>query len=265
MNKRQEEKLIQMAFGEATDADMKDLRREFSDAEIVSFVTEYAEIRDTLKTLPVPEHQLSTERLRNAILNQGLEPRPTTHSWFKVLWAPAAMVVAVVAITQVWRTAPSQGEPVVMSSPSLENPFNSNPSILNFDPSSTSSGMADRTLGDEKPIETKTPVRAETRSKPVNSGRVLRQKLASRRSMIQSAPSAVLPISEAKESLSNLAVSAMSRGSSADKTESLPAMAAPVEPEASPTLIIIEKSADQSTGANRAREVDSSSNVVIGG
>lgn len=264
MNKRQEEKLIQMAFGEATDADMKDLRRELSDAEIESFVTEFADIRDTLKSLPVPEHQLSTERLRNAILNQGLEPRPTTHSWLKVLWAPTAMVVAVLAITQVWRTAPSQGEPVVMSSPGLENPLSSNPSVLNFDPSPTSSGLSDRTLEDEKPNEIKTPLRSETR-KPMNSGRVLRQKLASRRSMIQSAPSAVLPISEAKESLSNLAVSAMSRGSSADKSESLPAVAAPAEPEASPTLIIIEKSADQSTGANRAREVDSSSNVVIGG
>ena len=76
MNKREEDRLIELAFGELDSTEESILaHRVHSDEEFEAFVSEWEELRDDLKDLrDIPEMQFSKERLRDAILGQGLKP-----------------------------------------------------------------------------------------------------------------------------------------------------------------------------------------------
>lgn len=88
MNKKLEEKLAMLAFGDLSPEETMGLERELSrDPEAGLILRQYRDMRTGLKALhEIPEHQLSTERLRHAVLNQGLKPKARPQlGW---LWMP---------------------------------------------------------------------------------------------------------------------------------------------------------------------------------
>ncbi len=104
MKEKNENRLIEYAFGELDAHEAEILRQELAaDDEAAKFVLEFESLRQDLRTLDaeVPEHQLSTERLRHAILNDGLHKTRKRGSWISWLWMPAtagAMAFSLMAI-----------------------------------------------------------------------------------------------------------------------------------------------------------------------
>lgn len=103
--KRDENKLIELAFGELDAHEAEVLRRELAaDAEAEKFVADFEALRLDMRQLDndIPEHQLSTERLRHAILNQGLHEVPRKRaSWLSWFWMPAAAASVTLALLTV--------------------------------------------------------------------------------------------------------------------------------------------------------------------
>src|SRR5689334_12270842 len=100
MNRKREEELMQMAFGDVR-REMGMLQSEIdSDPESAKTYQAYCEMREGLKALRgVPEMQLSTERLRDAILREGLQPKAAPRwnwSWLATPIAVGACAFVVV-------------------------------------------------------------------------------------------------------------------------------------------------------------------------
>lgn len=93
MIRNRTDKLVEAAFGDRDRADLGTLS-----AEEIRELAQLEELRATLPRLnKIPEPQISTERLRDAILAQGLKPQPTrsSNSW---MWTPAAAFAMAFAI-----------------------------------------------------------------------------------------------------------------------------------------------------------------------
>lgn len=118
MNGKFDEKLAQLAFGDMTPEEAARIEAQVrQDPAASARLAEYREMRASLSGLSaVPDHQLSNERLRDAILAQGLRPKAVEPSspglgrgW---LWMPVAACALGFGLI-VLRHAP-QGAPVVV-------------------------------------------------------------------------------------------------------------------------------------------------------
>src|ERR1041384_7714142 len=100
MKRKNEENLIRLAFG---DVDPREAERAkkllVEDAEATKLFAGYEEIREGLKQLHTPEHQLSTERLREAILRDGLKKEKPSASGWRWTLAPVAVAAAALVMT----------------------------------------------------------------------------------------------------------------------------------------------------------------------
>jgi len=78
MNGKFEEKLAQLAFGDLSPEEAAQVEAQVSrNPEASQALADYRDMCGGLRSLAaVPEHQLSNERLRNAILTQGLRTKP---------------------------------------------------------------------------------------------------------------------------------------------------------------------------------------------
>jgi len=88
MKRKLEDKLAMLAFGDFEPEESERLKAELGgNAEALGVLAEYREMRAALKALgEVPEHQLSSQRLRHAVLNGGLKPKSRPQlGW---LWMP---------------------------------------------------------------------------------------------------------------------------------------------------------------------------------
>ena len=91
MKRKFEEKVAQLAFGDLSAEEAAKLEQEVGgNPEALRALSQYKDMREGLRSLAeIPEDQFSKERLRDAILTQGLKPVPTRpaspHSW---LWMP---------------------------------------------------------------------------------------------------------------------------------------------------------------------------------
>jgi hypothetical protein len=199
----------------------------------------------------VPEHQLSTERLRHAILNKGLSARPAT-SWWKLAWTPLAIAGLVFYAV---RNTTVAGPDLRASAPPMDVVRDAG-----------SAGVEDRStpLVKPAPLAASAPAvqpesrpksfapaapaagRLAMRSAPPGSPRY--RGAAGRARSIDLEPSVALSNAEAIE----LAVidAAVSSG---------------VEGASRPGIVLIGADKDEETGANRATEVASASNVLVGG
>jgi hypothetical protein len=258
MNGKFEEKLARLAFGDLTPEEAAAIReRAQTDPEAAQALDMYEMMREGLKDLAeVPDDQLSKERLRHAILAQGLKPEPVREnarlSW---LWMPATASLLAAAF-MMFRPG-AAGEPMVVLNedktplferPMLEPQFNSGQDSLM---------AAAPSVAPEQPEETPAPTRstprAESRPTMVASNDARRDSAPTVRS-VDPAPSATR--TEPKP----------------QTEERRPAMAA-TDPFVEDTInwsttapiVIIDNDLDVSTGAFRATEVGSASNVVIGG
>ena len=79
MRKRFEEELAQLAFGDLSSDRAAELRaRADADPDAAQTFDTYCRMKEELRSLAVdvPAEQLSTERLRDAILKRGLTEKP---------------------------------------------------------------------------------------------------------------------------------------------------------------------------------------------
>ncbi|MEA2553849.1 MAG: hypothetical protein QOJ65_2025 [Fimbriimonadaceae bacterium] len=99
MDRKIEDRIAKLAFGELTEAEASQVRAEAAtNTDAAQALNSYEGLRNDLRRLrDVPPDQLSKERLQNAILAQGLKPKPVRQgvSW---LWAAPALTTAVIAI-----------------------------------------------------------------------------------------------------------------------------------------------------------------------
>jgi hypothetical protein len=99
MDKKTEEKISQLAFGELSEREAAEVRELAARQPEGSAVLDaYATMRDDLRRLrDVPPDQLSKERLQNAILAGGLKPKPVRNgiSW---LWVPSTALTILVGM-----------------------------------------------------------------------------------------------------------------------------------------------------------------------
>src|SRR5690606_40471200 len=109
--------LAKAAFGES-DLSEDRLIEEWlaQDAQAQEQHTQFVALKEGLRSLAdVPECQLSSERLRDAILSQGVKPVRTT-TWLK--WAAPALVAASLGLFAIYGLpkTPASNTPVAVNS-----------------------------------------------------------------------------------------------------------------------------------------------------
>jgi hypothetical protein len=256
MKRKQEEDLIRLAFGDVEEASSERANRLLEeDAEARRLFAGYAEMREGLKQLHTPEHQLSTERLRDAILRDGLTKERTGGSEWRWILAPFAVAAAAMFLTLRFTgdsnilPSSTNGGTVVMGPNAATEP--STPE-LRFAPSDVSDVLAQSEPNASRALAPTSPAatRAEARPRPD-----LPAPVASRPAQ----PKPELVASNANLTPAEISMSAIDgalpAGSAAIALSS--GMEAPI--------VLIGAESDEATGANKATEVSSPSNVVIGG
>lgn len=255
MNKRIEDQLAKLAFGELSTSEEAELRRLCeSDPEAGKTLEQFQSIRHGLKQLPVTPHQLSTERLNEAILRQGLRS-PAEPSLWRWLSAPTWAAAAVLAIWGSWS---------VYSAGPVESGLTAKPlaarSNLSKGPSG-SSGMNSNLESALAQAELSAPDQGAIESAHVEPMKVAKAAppppISTEKSVrvAKREPSAPADLVYAADQLSidvieNAIVSSAAFAASPDDSE---------------PLVIIDEARDETTGASRAKEVTSVSNVVVGG
>lgn len=276
MNRKLDEKLIELAFGDLPEEEATRVVGEASqDPEAARALQDYRDMRDGLRKLSdIPPHQLSNERLRAAILNRGAAKpaRPAGISW---LWMPAAAAVLTLGTLMIRQMQTPTVEPSVAIKEST-NPLQ----IPDLDVP-----VAGGTTFDGATMATKAPAPDITESAPrvadapttSSANRIASAARRSPRRSIETRPKAApkvddTPISADMVALASNVGNRIADGSGA-RNEAAPApmtmagataMRAPAPTPKTP-IIIIEAETDALTGAQRATEVDNASNVLVGG
>lgn len=227
-----------------------------SDAEASRALAQFRAMRSELKSLgdQIPPDQLSKERLRDAILGQGLrqaEPKKETRGW---LWMPVMAGAAAFALI-IMRPSGKTAEPMVVMDSVAGVQASLKPQLdLKSEPVNLTAMAPAR---EKKVTKSVTPklVAAVSSAKPA-------QKSAEPKTIVL----------EAKdfEAASNAKVLARGKASQpkpkvtlvADRKENsnLVAAADPAGP-----IILIDTHKDEDTGASSATEVGTASNVLVGG
>lgn len=252
MKRNDEDKLIELAFGELTAEEAEQLRAcASSDPKLARTLSQYSEMREGLACLKeIPEMQLSCDRLRDAILAGGLkEPRSIGWNWVGVPIALAA--VAFVITLAVKRPLPTM-PPVAVATPVESRDL--------FDPS------IDRGTGPVAAVKPemfgtidKTPPEPVTKS------------IVKPSPVVRTAAKVRVAEGETGKPVQVTALDGGARmGLTAEGAPTAPLSFGASEPAATSnppeaTLIVIEPDKLQGIGAQRATEVETSSNVVMGG
>jgi hypothetical protein len=256
MNRRQEDALVRLAFGDVTPEEATALEREMAnDPEASKALASYRRMREGLRDLhDIPQDQLSKERLRHAILSQGLKPRPVSSgtSW---LWMPAAAAVLAFGIVFVRNLPSPSGAPVAIVGESRPDFVkNSETPKIEFSPGSSEStslreNVADK-VGASVATATTTVARRKSTSMVATNARVRRNSTRSAQPSDREGWMAVVPNTD--DASPSMTVATNEGGPSGS--------AAPQDP-----IIIIQAEKDGDTGAQKASEVGSASNVITSG
>lgn len=280
MNKRLDDQIAQVAFGDADpELEARIEQLAVSDAEVRATLDSYRAMRKGLRAMsPAIQHQLSTDRLREEILRRGLENR-TRGFDFRWLFVPAAALGAYAFVTLALRSAPTQ--PVLVSSnsevakpaPNVDlpawTPPMEVPEGMALESTPHANAGSSTLAANRKPAEA---ARARPAGKPSrdDSPIVRNESAASKVAMKDEAPR-VLAVRNSD------APGAARGGAAGDPSPAfgsglaLSATAAPNGPAAADAaapaesgIVVIQPVRDRATGAYRATEVASPSNVLIG-
>ena len=282
MFEKKEDKLFGYAFGDLDEQDAQvfeaSLLKDEASAEEVKFLQsikgDLASFRD------IPEMQYSKERLRSAILGQGLKPSRPGFPWLNWVLAPGA-AACVVALGYVLMNGTSRKDPTLIGGPEMAS--NSGVGIK----------LPEQKLTKPEPIvaevykgSDKFPDVADTHwssddtgARPTYRMTEKRDKVfrtADRRSrtkapllaMMESKKSAVEMASESVKTSASLTGGnggggATSPGAASIARDSV--LKAEPLPSVDATIIMIDKDQDSGVGAPVATEVNDTKNVVIGG
>ncbi len=263
---------MDLAFGDLDPKEASELEaRAQSDPEAAKLVAAYREISSGLRGLrDVPEDQLSNERLRSAILEQGLKPKSTPGGVWGWLWMPpVACALAFGLIMLRGRTAPSA--PRIVSNfdvPSAQKPAGDNdvPLIVR--------------LPHQTPVAATKPKQAvkQAAERPNEDFRVAawrRHARERRRSAPEKSPYYAMASSPGTVFAGNivvpLSVKPSSDGTSADVSTDPQTGSTQVvvheqaKPPSAGPIILIDQQRDSATGAQKATEVSTPDNVIVGG
>lgn len=246
--KTNREDLIQaLAFGELTDAERATVER---DPSVTKEVNEWNSMKlDLYRLREVPAPQLSTERLRDRILNEGLRPQ-RRFSW-AALWAPATALAAFAFAYIISANRVPDVNPIVVDS----RPTQPVASAVFKEPSNIASVAKAEVTPGPAVVQASAPVKK----------RSLRQRPSfASRSVSKSSP--LLLVRETGGSATTMAL----KTEPEPRREEPPAMMSDSAVASGATLaseeplVLIQPDKSTETGAQRATEI-SSSNVVIGG
>ena len=264
MKHKYEDELAKLAFGDLTGSEAERARQiADADPKAAEVLSSYRDMAAGLRRMPVPEHQLSTERLRNVILDQNLKPRRRQFTIFKWLSAPIAIGAAAFLLT-IALHAGNKPNPITAfigdNSPSVI-PDSAKPLVLrNLKPTEEHAvpGSGAHEGGSVQP-NNETRVASNSNRSSGFSETTPPSILTSRGNGgmrgIQPTDRGSLRTSAPPESI------AMNVESAVVDT----ALAFDTRPNPSSPIILIGSDTDSNTGANRATEVSSANNVVVGG
>ena len=247
MRRKNEEELIKLAFGDMEPTASERTKKMLAeDSEAAKLFAGYSEIREGLKQLKTPEHQLSTERLREAILKQGLKKRDPFAGW-KWTFAPLAVAAAAFLITL--RMGGQADAPVVSNFDPTPTKVVKSP--IDFSPTERvadvvpSPSVTQPTFRSERVA---TALRSTGRS---NATQLARNVQSTTRSLVAKRTPSLSPADISRSAIDG-ALPAGAILPTIDLNDEQP-------------IVLIGTESDESTGANRATEVSSPGNVVIGG
>ena len=260
MNRHLEDDIARMAFGDLPPTRVEALQRlAATDPEVRQALDAYAGLRQGLKAMaPAMEHQLSSERLRNEILQRGLEPHARPSFDFRWLMLPVASGGAFLMVQAVQRGAQSPAAaPTFFQAPSatsplvdLRDPGGKRPEVVAS--VSEPSPQAFAPKSGRRPAGTRSGGGGIVREgEPVT--RVVLRDPAPTEVALGGAGGSVSPSLKSADSAPGLTVGSDVAG----------AVPAPAPPQAQP-IVVIQPVRDAATGAFRATEVASPSNVLIG-
>lgn len=262
MKRNSDDHLFNLAFGETSEAERAELEaKAATDPAVAAKLRELRNLKADLRSLAdVPPDQLSNDRLRDAILGQGLKPKQAFDwSW---VWMPALSCVLVAGLMMGIRHRQSV-EPSLVGS-----------AVVSLQTSGVPLFSGDKggdLAANFKPSESKKRSEVQ-RIDPVSFRHPVSRKGGHGRSWRR------------RHGLSGLYADVnLGAGSGIDEndvapgglnTVSLPVGAAdarisglkPVDnTSATPAVVVIEPDKDKDSGTQQAREVANSKNVVIGG
>ncbi len=244
-----DEKLAELAFGDLSPKEAERIEAQASmDPEAMRVLSTYRSMKGGMGDLmDIPEDQLSKDRLRNAILMQGLKPKPEKASPLGWLWMPATAFLLAAAV-MLFNPQGSGGDPVVaVSEKDVPSNFVAIKPLTSFNFGTLSAGTA----SEEKEAPKSIVVAQSQQSEPP----VRRKRIRNNEEL-------------AKVELKGFGLIASNHQAPRITITTVPdpEMSPETEASAPPTpIVIIEDNRDVSTGAYRAIEVGSSSNVLIGG
>ncbi len=254
MNGKLENKLAQLAFGDLTPSEARQLEAEAErDPDARRALMLYKDMRDGLRNLQdVPEDQFSKERLRDAILTQGLRPpisrQTSNRSWLWMPVAACALGFSVMFMRHSFDQTSKQPE-LVLGSKSL-----SSPTLMSISPPTRVAVNDTHKVTHGPEVKAVHPLRIVSRSTSRHGVRHVRE-------MDESSPDVLTYLmgpGEENVAPSNGAITA---------SMPIPPVAEPTPSTAtaSSPIVLIDQDKDTQTGAQRATEVGSASNVLVGG
>ena len=277
--------LFGYAFGELSDAEIAKIESELMlDDAFQSEANLLKDLKSDLKSFEeIPEMQFSTERLRDAILGQGLKPKKVAPQWLSWVSAPMALasvvLLAFVFTGGVNRMLGRQQNPVYVSAGSsqsansLSGPMVAvNESAFSLQSKATGSQVSSSANQTPKSEDEKMQVgrKGNRRLNPRNErakGLVAALDTSSR-------PSLARPASQSARSMRNMGVPVGVNNEVAGNvsiSDTVPeqgsaSIISAAKAEVSPTeIVILNSERDAGTGAAIATEVKNPTNVVIGG
>ncbi len=252
MNRKREEELIRLAFGDLSGADADQaVNNASNDPAAAETLRAYRQLRTELKSLgTVPAPQMSKEMLRDRLLVAGLKPGRTGWGW---AWGFAPLAAGILGFVFMARgnteapRIPSSGVAMVTAT-KVDEPLLKAPSIETIRPP-----VAVASLEATAPKANR------------HSARLVKRPSGAKRDAptMTLAMSTVLAPPKANATLASGAAPVAMSDSVENKKEALTA-SVPVDDSVNTAIVLIQPDKDQETGANRATEI-SSSNVVIGG
>jgi hypothetical protein len=265
MFEKKEDKLFEYAFGDldAHDAQIFEaaLLKDDISAEEVKFLQSVK--GDLISFRDIPEMQYSKERLRDAILGQGLKPSKPAFPWMNWILAPGALACTF-AVGYVLMHGASRKNPVYISADAVAK--NSVPPGLKLpkqDLKAPDTRVADKWNGQ--------PTINSVASKGafVDEVNVVPHRHSSKKAQHALAASSAVAVTVASKisaaqsgyvaSVASLSGSVSSREPVKDTIETTSATAVDA------TMILINKDLDSGVGAPVATEVKDTTNVIVGG
>lgn len=277
--------LFGYAFGELSDAEIAKIESELMlDDALQSEANLLKDLKSDLKSFEeIPEMQFSTERLRDAILGQGLKPKKVAPQWLSWVSAPMALasvvLLAFVFTGGVNRMLGRQQNPVYVSAGSSQSANSLSGPMVAVNESTFS--LQSKATGSQ--VSSSANQTSKSEDEKMQGGRKGNRRMNPRNERAKglvaaldtsSRPSLARPASQSARSMRNMGVPVGVNNEVAGNvslSDTVPeqgsaSIISAAKAEVSPTeIVILNSERDAGTGAAIATEVKNPTNVVIGG